>query len=227
MAKSSELRGVFCIETPVWFGDTDKRSMRPMLQWLHDVYGTPFLYRDAISLEEFYRYLGMWGEMKCGPAGEDEQYPILILAYHGDIDGIWVTDQQPGEIETEDEDESPLVQLQDIAEFLDGRCKNKVVHFASCSTISVSNSTIGEFLETTGASAVSGYAEEVDWTWSMAFDLLYLQAIQEAPYKYLSPKLMKEKVSDYLKDAYWVEPYPYDVVRKRLGFDIRERSKPA
>ena len=38
---------------------------------------------------------------------------------------------------------------------------------------------------------------------------------------------MKEKVSDYLKDAYWVEPYPYDVVRKRLGFDIRERSKPA
>ena len=143
--------------------------------------------------------------MKCGNTREDEQYPILILAYHGNTDGIWVTDQ-PEEVETEDEDESPVVQLQDIAKFLEGRCKNKVVHFASCSTINVSNSTIGEFLETTGASAVSGYAEAVDWTWSMAFDLLYLQAIQEAPHKYLSPKLMKEKVSDRLKDAYWEEP---------------------
>ncbi len=99
--------------------------------------------------------------MKCGNTREDEQYPILILAYHGNTDGIWVTDQP--EVETEDEDESPVVQLQDIAKFLEGRCKNKVVHFASCSTINVSNSTIGEF----------------------------------------------------------------DAVRKRLGFDIRERSKPA
>ena len=223
MAKGSELRGIFCIET-VWFGDTDKTSMRPMLQWLHDVYGTPFLYRDAISLEEFLRYLDVWREMKCGTAGEDEQYPILILAYHGDIDGIWVTDR-PEDVEM-DEDESPLVQLQDIAKFLEGRCKNKVVHFASCSTINVSNSTIGEFLETTGASAVSGYAEDVDWTWSMAFDLLYLQAIQEARYKYLTPQRMKD-INDSLKDRHWEEPYPYDAVRKRLGFDIRERSKPA
>ena len=61
----------------------------------------------------------------------------------------------------------------------------------------------------------------------MAFDLLYLQAIQEAPHKYLSPKLMKESVSDCLKDAYWDDPYPYDAVRERLGFDVRERTKPA
>ena len=224
MAKKSDVRGIFCIET-VWFGDTDKTSMRPMLEWLHDVYGTPFLYRDAISLMEFLRYLDMWREMKCGQAGEGEQYPILILGYHGDTDGILVTDQQ-GEIETEDEDESPLVRLQDIAEFLEGRCKNKIVHFASCSTINVSNMAIGEFLEMTGASAVSGYAEVVDWTWSMAFDFLYLEAIQKATHKYLIPQRMKE-VNDYLRDKTWEDPYPYDAVRKRLGFDIRERSRPA
>lgn len=220
---TSNVRGVYCIET-VWFGHDDKTSMRPLLQWLHDVYSTPFLYRDAISPSEFFRYLDIWGEMKCG-GQEDEQYPILILSYHGDADGIYVTDS-PEDIDAEDEDDSPLVQLQAIADFLEGRCKNKVVHFASCSTINVSNTAIGDFLERTGASAVSGYAEEVDWTWSMAFDLLYLQAIQEAPYRYLTPTRMKG-VSDYLKDEHWADPYPYDAVRKRLGFDIRERTKPA
>lgn len=195
-----------------------------MLQWLHDVYGTPFLYRDAISKEEFFRYLYAWGGMKCGGNGDAVQYPILVLAYHGDTDGIWVTDD-PDAVDTNDEDESPLVRLQEIADFLEGMCDNKVVHFASCSTMNVSYSAIGEFLEKTGASAVSGYAEEVEWTWSMAFDLLYLQAIQEARYTYLNPKRMKE-VSDSLKDdASW--DYPYDALRKRLGFDIRERTQPA
>ena len=134
MAKDAKyLRGIFCIET-VWFGDTDKTSMRPMLQWLHDVYGTPFLYRDAISLEEFCRYLNVWAEMKCGTTGEDEQYPVLILAYHGNTDGIWVTDS-PEEIDVDDEDDSPFVQMKEIANLIKGRCTNKVIHFASCSTI--------------------------------------------------------------------------------------------
>ena len=229
MAKRSELRGIFCIET-VWSGDTDKTSMRPALQYQHDVYGTPFLYRDAISYTEFVRYLGIWGEMVCGKTGKDEQYPILILAYHGDTGGIWLTDQP------EEGGESSWIDLRDIAKSLEGRCRNKVVHFGSCSTINDSNGAIGEFLEMTGASAVSGYAEAVDWTWSMAFDLLYLQAIQGVGHrhKYLTPQCMKE-VNHYLTNKKWEdlrdkrgeEPYPYDAVRKRLGFDIRERSKPA
>ena len=219
----ARLRGIFCIET-VWFGGTDKFSMRPMLQWLHDAYGTPFLYRDAVSVEEFFLHLNVWKELKCGSGGGDVQYPILVLAYHGDSDGILMTEQL-GESAVDDDD-LPFVQLEDIADFLEGSCKNKVVHFASCSTINVANSAIGEFLETTGASAVSGYAEAIDWTWSMAFDLLYLEAIQRVSYKYLSPTRMKE-VSDSLKDGYWEEPYPYDAVRKRLGFDVRERTKPA
>ena len=220
----ARLRGIFCIET-VWSDGTSRISMRPMLQWLHDAYGTPFLYRDAISIEEFFLHLNVWKEMKCGSVGGDTQYPILVPAYHGDADGIWVTDQ-PEEVDTDDNDDSSFVQLDDIADHLRGSCKNKVVHFASCSTINVSNSAIGEFLETTRASAVSGYAKEVDWTWSMAFDLLYLEAIQRARYQYLSPARMKE-VSDNLKDEHWAEPYPYDAVRKRLGFDVRERTKPA
>ena len=219
----ARLRGIFWIET-VWFGGTDKFSMRPMLQWLHDAYGTPFLCRDAVSVEEFFLHLNVWKELKCGSGEGDVQYPILVLAYHGDSDGILMAEQL-GESDVDDDD-LPFIQLKEIADFLEGSCKNKVVHFASCSTINVANSTIGEFLETTNASAVSGYSKEIDWTWSMAFDLLYLEAIQRAPHKYLSPTRMKE-VSDYLKDKTWDEPYPYDAVRERLGFDVRERTKPA
>ena len=220
---ASSMRGIYCIET-VWFGSDDKTSMRPMLQWLHDAYGTPFLYRDAITPSEFFRYLDVWGEMKCGGAGKDEQYPMLILSYHGDADGIYVTDRP--DADTEDEEDSSLVQLQAIADFLEGRCRNKVVHFASCSTINVSNTAIDDFLKRTRASAVSGYAKDIDWIWSMAFEILYLQAIQEADGTTLTPKRMKE-VSDYLKDESWPCPYPYNKVRERLGFDIRERTNPA
>ena len=222
MAGANDLRGVFCIETAFWFGPTDNTSMRPMLQWLHDVYDMPFLHRDAVSREELFRYLDVWGNMKTGTGQKDRhQYPILILAFHGDANGIHVSG------DGEDED---LVRLDEIADFLEGRCANKIIHFASCSTISVSNMEIGEFLEKTNASAVSGYAKEVDWTWSMAMDLLYLQAIQDATdknAKYLTPRLMKEQVSDMLKDEAWEDPYPYDALRAGLGFDIRERTKPA
>ena len=227
MADTKRVRGIFCIET-VWFGGEDKTSMRPMLQWLHDVYDTPFLHRDAISRGEFFTYLDMWGDMKAGAAKDENQYPILILAYHGDAGGICLTDDPEG-VDTDDEAESSFVKLDEIRDFLYGKCKNKIIHSASCATINVSNTEIGEFLEKTGASAVSGYAEEVDWTWSMAFDLLYLEAVQCANIngiKYLSPKLMKY-VSDYLKNDSWEKPYPYDAVRKRLGFDIRERTRPA
>ena len=218
MAKGWELRGIFCIET-IWFGDTDKTSMRPALQYQHDVYGTPFLHRDAITREEFFRYFDMWGKMKCGEAGEDEQYPILILAYHGDTGGILLTDQPESRVD-----------LQCIAQSLRGKCRNKVIHFGSCSTINDSNGAICEFLEVTCASAVSGYENDVDWTWSMAFDLLYLQAIQAVDHKYLTPECMKE-VDHYLTNKRWEdlgeEPYPYDAVREQLGFNIRVRSKPA
>ena len=218
------IRGIFCIET-VWFGRDDKTSMRPMLQWLHDVYDMPFIHRDAVSRDELFLYLNMWGDMKAGAANDGEkQYPILILSYHGDNGGIWVTGDP--EEDTGYEEESSFVELDEIEGSLEGRCKNKVIHFASCSTINVSNAAIGEFLEKTQASAVSGYAEDVDWTWSMAFDLLYLQEIQDATHMYLTPKLMKG-VSDRLKDDMWENPYPYDAVRKRLGFDVRERTRPA
>ena len=226
MADANELRGIFCIETAGWFGDTDPMSMRPMLQWLHDVYDMPFLHRDASTKDELFRYLDIWGDMRAGSQGDNRQYPILILSYHGDASGIWLSGE--GEDDHEDDvDDSSFVQLDEIADFLEGRCENKVIHFASCSTINVSNMEIGEFLEKTNASAVSGYSQEVEWTWSMAMDLLYLEMIQTVKFKYLNPTRMRE-VSDWLKDESWGdETYPYDALRKRLGFDIRERTKPA
>lgn len=226
----ARVRGIFCIET-VWSGGTDKTSTRPMLQWLHDAYGTPFLYRDAVAVNEFFLHLNVWKEKKCGRRGEAVQYPVLVLAFHGDSDGVWMTDQ-PEQVDTDDEDGSPFVELTRIANHLRGSCKNKVIHFASCSTIKVASSAVEDFLETTGASAVSGYEKEIDWTWSLAFDLLYLEAIQRASNEFLTPARMKE-VSDYLTDERWLEdktwgePYPYNAVRKRLGFVMSERARPA
>ena len=46
--KTRQTRGVYCIET-VWYGDDDRTSVRPVLQLLEDLYGAPYIHRDAAT----------------------------------------------------------------------------------------------------------------------------------------------------------------------------------
>ena len=83
--------------------------------------------------------------------------------------------------------------LFDIAEVLIeyGGCKNRVIHFASCSTLDVESQELSEFVDLTEASAVSGYKLDVDWAESTAFELNYLQSIQYGGGVALTPAVMK------------------------------------
>ena len=207
-------RGIYCIET-VWFDDTSNMSMRPVLDYLHARFNTPYIHRNAITKDEFLGHLDIWSLL---PA-KDVQYPILLLSYHGTTEGIvlreivdddllWDEDQNDWVIPDE-----YVVSLQEIAEIV-GNCRDKVLHFASCSTVDVGNDVVENFLDETNASAVSGYREEVVWGDSLAFDMLYLEKVQLARYVKLTPKIMKQ-VSDDLKEL------PYSELRENLGFSLR------
>ena len=154
-------RGIFCLET-VWYDSKDQTSIRPVLELLRDSYlGVPFIHRNAVTLDAFKYHVAEW-------LGEDsKEFPILYLAYHGDA-GYLQLNEDTG------------LKLPEIARILRGGCENRLVHFASCSTLNVSDDELACFADETAASAVSGYKKEVDWSASTAFELMYLESLQYA-----------------------------------------------
>lgn len=209
-------RGIYCIET-VWFGAGSSMSMRPVLDYLQARFNTPYVHRNAITRDEFLAHLNIWSTV--GTAAKDVQYPILLLSYHGTTEGILLRDPDESELEFDEEQgiwvvpDECHVSLHEVADTVEN-CSNRVVHFASCSTVDVGNDVVESFLDNTNASAVSGYREEVDWGDSLAFDMLYLEKVQTAPHVRLTPKIMKD-VSDALKEP------PYSELREALGFSLR------
>ena len=207
-------RGIYCIET-VWFDATSNMSMRPVLDYMHARFNTPYIHRNAVTRDELLAHLDIWSLL---PSHEEYRYPILLLSYHGTTEGISLREVSEDELEW-DEQGDPVfpsdcvVSLPEIAEAV-GNCRNKVLHFSSCSTFDVANDVVEDFLDETNASSVSGYREDVDWEDSFAFDLLYLGKVQRAPFVNLTPKIMKQ-VSDDLKES------PYSELREELGFSLR------
>lgn len=175
-----------------------------MLEFLESAYTqVPFIYRDAVSKDEFTYHLDRWIETK------PSEYPILYLGYHGDAGNIFLREDEVSfNLDTK-------IEFGQISEFLAGVCKNRVVHFASCGTLDVSPEEAEDFLKETRASSVSGYAEdEVDWIEAMAFELLFLRRMQRGGGKSLTPTVMKKCRDDISQTS------PYAELSEHLGFNI-------
>ena len=178
MPVASKRRGVFCVETP-WYESEDHTSMRPVLELLRDGYlRVPFIHRMAITKDEFTAHMMEWLALAA------REYPILYLGYHGEKGAIDLGGK--GYV-----DETELG-LHDVGARLadGGGCKNRIVHFASCATLDLDDVDIEVFLEETGASAVSGYAEPVDWVTAATFDMLFLKEMQSGGGTALTPVVM-------------------------------------
>lgn len=172
-------RGVFCIET-VWYETEDHTSMQPVLELLRDgQLSVPFVHRTAITKDEFTFCLMEWLSL------DSREYPILYLGYHGEEGCINLGGK--GYID------ETVLGLHDVGVRLvdGGGCKNRVVHFASCSTLDVDREDVETFLEQTGASAVSGYSKSIDWVAAAMLDMLYLKEMQLGGAMALTPVVMR------------------------------------
>lgn len=193
--------GIYCVET-VWEDPASTLSVLPMLELLRRRWQMPFIHRDAVTQDEFFHHLENWHGM--------DDYPILYLGYHGNSRGIWLDENQKRVANNQ-------ILLSKIALVLEGKCKNRVVHFGSCSTVDVENKDTKELGKLTGVSAVSGYATDVDWMYSLAFELLYFETIQwiqwQRDYSRLSRDRMRECRTLLNKKA-------YVSLRHELGFNV-------
>ncbi|RLC53261.1 MAG: hypothetical protein DRH79_03905 [Candidatus Cloacimonadota bacterium] len=152
-------KGIFCLEG-LWYDDLRKRStVKPVLDLLELNSGIPYLHSDCATKVELEFYLEKW------KSSQYNQYPILYLAFHGLENGLLINNEP--------------YNLEDLGKLLAGKCKNRVIVFASCSTINTELKNLKKFMRKTDALAICGYRKVVPWISSTAFELMMLAAMQE------------------------------------------------
>ena len=156
-------RGVFCIES---VGAVE--SFKPTLKLLADVNQLNFpilgnAVRSVRKRNDLMNSIREWGERP------DYKYPILWMWGHGSRDGFYVEDSALGDSRLD------LGSLADIAGNSWGGC---LVHFASCSTLAGDDACY-RLLKESGLQGISGYSKDVYWIQSFAFEMLYMQFLQE------------------------------------------------
>ena len=167
MAKTKDQKkGIFCLEGS-WWGVKDKTSIEPMLRLLEIQADSrvPYRHYDVATREELDFYLKKWR----GASFND--FPILYLGFHG----------APGELHVGEGRDTSLT-LEDLADRLDSACRGRVVHLGSCGTVDVHGRRLKKFCTRTGALAVCGFKEPVDWLKSAAFEVLVLGGLQSASF---------------------------------------------
>ena len=158
MAKET-YSGIYCIEG-VW-PERYETSARPLLELLGDYHEIPTVHRIAPNREQFKDRLQQW-------ATADMSFAILYLWYHGYRGAVTPTGY-----------EEDSVNLEEIADALEGCCSNCLIHFGSCKTLKLDPNRVSRFLKRTGAVAVSGYTKDVWWIEPIALELLYLDYLQQ------------------------------------------------
>lgn len=177
IAKSKK-KHIFCIEGD-WSHDMrDESSIKTALDFLKHNPGKRtgkinHIHRKCINKEGFKDLL----QESCYK--KYDRYSILYLASHGKSRKLLIGKKN-------------IVLWEEMMEFLEGKAKNKIIHFGSCETLSgLRKKELVQFLEKTGALAISGYDREIPFIDSTFLDMFYFNICQQYQKMYLIERDMK------------------------------------
>ncbi|MBM4106241.1 MAG: hypothetical protein FJ257_08110 [Phycisphaerae bacterium] len=193
------IKNIYCLEGD-WSGNPRRPStVRPIFDLLAQAHpALRYVHRSIGTREEFDHALESWTRRKHA------DFPILYLAFHGDERVLFVGDRRR---------RRGRVTLEAIAERLEGRCADRLIHFGSCRTLKTPRESLREFLAQTGALAVSGYREEINWLVSAGFEVQLLGAMQEASLDLRGARRTVERVRRVARP-----------IARELGFRMETRS---
>lgn len=158
--------GVYSVEG-VW-ASSEPMSAGPILKGWTRARGVSCTRLSAATREEFLDHLRSWTAL-------DASYQILYLRFpRSERDGLLLNASGGADA---------AVDLGDIAISIeDGVYSSEdcLVHLGPGWPRSATTEDMERFLERTGFAAVSGYASDVGWADSLAFDLLYLERLAQA-----------------------------------------------
>ena len=92
------------------------------------------------------------------------KYSIIYLAFHGRKNKIQIGDDH--------------YTLDQIGSQFENMLHDKILHFGSCKTLFIEEIKAKEFLQKTGALAISGYAKNINVISSTVLDVLYFEMCQ-------------------------------------------------
>ena len=126
----------------------------------------PFVHHDVATETEFSHYLDRYFKSQF------DTHPILYLCFHG-----WgKADLNDAGICLTGKDEN--LNLTELEDLIDGRCRNRLIHFGACSTMFQHGNRLRRFKQQTNAAAICGYKKDVDWIESVAFELIMISYLQ-------------------------------------------------
>lgn len=181
MPLKNRKKGIYCLEG-LWdhHDIQDRSTVLPILDLLEKRNYCDYIYHDCATKEELEFFLNKWSHKSVS-----EKYPILYLAFHGGEGSIFITNKMK-------------YTLDELGNYLEGKCFGKVIYFGSCSTFNIDKRLIKNFLEQTEAIAAIGYKTDVDWIQSTACDLFVFEAFQHDKLDSLGiEKIHKKIISDY------------------------------
>ena len=169
---ASRKRNIACLES-MWDNRTENRSsVVPMLEVISRNWSARFSHLTCNTREELKYNLNLLCK---------RNYGILYFAFHG----------SPGRIHLHRD----KVTLPELAEMMNCRFSNWIIHFGTCATIRAEKQ-VTNFVAETNVSLVTGFTRVVDWIESSAFELLLFQAF----HTYKSPKVVIRNVRQKYPD---------------------------
>ena len=150
------MNGIICIETE-WQITTNRNrrtlNTEPLMQYIHETYKVPYIYRRVATLEELKYYLSQFKKK------EYDKFRILYLNFHGATHSISL------------EGEKDNLSLDQLLEVGGSVFENRLIHFSSCRTFLGTDMVAKDFKEKSGAIMVSGYTKSVPVDLSALHDI--------------------------------------------------------
>lgn len=179
--------GVACFEAP-WVTDMRNRlSVLPVLELLQRLGTIRFFHRTIGTRAQLNKDLLAWATQ-----ARYSSYEVAFIATHGVPGSILIGRDK--------------VSLVDLAEQLDGRLSRRIVYFGACASADDDvpdirsrapfESTLRKFKARTKARAVCGYANDVDWDESAAFELLLLSCLDQYSGRLYAFKRLRQDYPD-------------------------------
>lgn len=154
-------KGIICIETEWQITKKDncrELNTEPLLKFLEEHYGIPYIYRRTATRGELEYYLKQFHKKKY------DRYSIFYFNFHG-----WTK-----EICLESGERISINELTDLA---DGLFANRFIHFSSCRTLLGSENILAEIKEKSGAKMITGYTKSVVADLSAIHDIALMQQL--------------------------------------------------
>ena len=169
-------RGIYCLEGE-WSRDLRNRtSVLPLLQMLEASGRSSFIHRDVGTLEEFELYIKRFRQAQYS------HFEILNLAFHGSKGSLKIGNSN--------------VSLEELAEIIGLSAEGKIIYFASCATLKVSDARLEAFQKATKARFVAGYTKNIEMILAGSFELALLDSLAyyqspKSAFKFLENKATK------------------------------------